>query len=77
MKYAVGLRRHDIIPSFIKIGSGIQKLLGDTYIDTHKDSKVVSYVYFYFFKNNERMLILLFVHYKESRLKRYEGFVTE
>jgi hypothetical protein len=35
------------VPSFIKIGSGIQKLLrGDTqthrHTDTHKDSKVIS-----------------------------------
>jgi hypothetical protein len=28
------------VPSFIKIGSGIQKLIGG--IHTHKDSKVIS-----------------------------------
>jgi hypothetical protein len=37
------------IPSFIKIGSGIQKLLGgDAHIDT--DSTVIPYAYFYFFQ---------------------------
>jgi hypothetical protein len=30
------------VPSFIKIGSGIQKLIGAGYTDTHTDSKVIS-----------------------------------
>jgi hypothetical protein len=30
------------LPSFIKIGSGIQKLLRGGFADTHTDSKVIS-----------------------------------
>jgi hypothetical protein len=33
------------IPSFIKIGSGVQKLIGEGYTDTHTDSNVISYAY--------------------------------
>jgi hypothetical protein len=36
------------IPSFITIGSGIQKLIGGTH--RHTDSMVISYDYFHFFK---------------------------
>jgi hypothetical protein len=41
MKYAVEMGSGDMIyiPSFIKIGSGIQKLIGG---DTHTGSKVIS-----------------------------------
>jgi hypothetical protein len=38
------------VPSFIKIGSGIQKLIGGT------DSNVISYDYVYFLKNKESRL---------------------
>jgi hypothetical protein len=30
------------IPSFIKIGSGIQKFMGDTYTDRERDTNVIS-----------------------------------
>jgi hypothetical protein len=30
------------VPSFIKIGSGVQNLIGEGYTDTHTDSKVIS-----------------------------------
>jgi hypothetical protein len=30
------------VPSFIKIGSGIHKLIGGGYTDTHRDSNVMS-----------------------------------
>jgi hypothetical protein len=30
------------VPSFIKIGSGVQKLIGGGYTHTHKDSNVIS-----------------------------------
>jgi hypothetical protein len=48
MKYAVEMGSDAMIyiPIFIKIGSGIQKLMGDT--QTH--SVVISKAYFYFFK---------------------------
>jgi hypothetical protein len=36
------------IPSFIKIGSGIQTSMVS--IHRHTDSKVIAYEYFYFFK---------------------------
>jgi hypothetical protein len=45
MKYTVEMASDGMIyiPSFIKVGSGIQKLLrGDTHTDTHTDSKVIS-----------------------------------
>jgi hypothetical protein len=47
------------VPSFIKIGSGIQKLMGGggRYVDTHTDSKVISQAYLYFFQNKENRLI--------------------
>jgi hypothetical protein len=44
------------VPSFIKIGSGIQKLIaGYTYrhMYTHTDRKVISKAYFYFFKRRK------------------------
>jgi hypothetical protein len=49
MKYAVEICSGTMIciPSFIMTGRGIQKLLGR---DTHTDNKVISYIYFYFFK---------------------------
>jgi hypothetical protein len=54
MKYAVEMGSDVMIyiPSFIKIGSGIQKLMGarDIHADRHTDSKVISYAYYYFFK---------------------------
>jgi hypothetical protein len=33
------------VPSFIKIGSGIQKLIGRIYRHTHTDSNVISYFF--------------------------------
>jgi hypothetical protein len=36
------------IPSFIKIGSGVQMLIGGIY--THRDSNVISQAYFIFSK---------------------------
>jgi hypothetical protein len=47
MKYAIeiGSGATKYIPGFIKIGSGIQKLM-----HRHTDSIVISWVYFYFFK---------------------------
>jgi hypothetical protein len=30
------------VPSFMKIGSGVQKLIGGGYTDTHTDSNVIS-----------------------------------
>jgi hypothetical protein len=50
MKYGVetgsGALIH--IPSFIKTGSGIQKLIRGTY--RHKDSMEIAYAYFHFSK---------------------------
>jgi hypothetical protein len=46
------------IPSFIKIVSGIQKLISGIYIQTHTQSKVISQAYIYFFQNNESRLKL-------------------
>jgi hypothetical protein len=43
------LRRCDLKPSFIKIGSDIQKLSGGIHIQTH--SKAASRDYFYFLQN--------------------------
>jgi hypothetical protein len=43
--------RYEYIPSFIKIGSGVQKLIGE--IHRHRDSMVISQAYFYFFKIRE------------------------
>lgn len=37
------------IPSFIKISSSIQKLLGGRHMQIHAQSKVISYAYFIFF----------------------------
>jgi hypothetical protein len=50
MKYAVeiGSGAMIYILSFIKTGSGIQKLLG--WIHRHRDCKVISKAHFYFFK---------------------------
>jgi hypothetical protein len=55
MKYAVNMASGEMvyIPTFIKIGSGLQKLLGgytDTNTHTHTHTKVISQAYFYFFK---------------------------
>jgi hypothetical protein len=36
------------VPSFIRTGSGIQKLIAG--IHRHRDGKVISLAYFYFFK---------------------------
>jgi hypothetical protein len=49
MKYAIerGSGVMIYIPSFIKIGSGIQKLMWG---DTHTDSMVNALAYFHFFK---------------------------
>jgi hypothetical protein len=42
---------HDITPNFVKISLGIRKLMrGDTEAHRHTDSKVISLVYFHFFK---------------------------
>jgi hypothetical protein len=62
MKYAIEIVSGAMIciQSFIKIGSGIQKLIGG--IHRHTDSMVISQAYFHFFQN------------KESRLKR-NGYV--
>jgi hypothetical protein len=50
MKYSVKMDSGDMIyiPSFIKTGSGIQKLIGG--INRHTHSMVISYAYFHFFK---------------------------
>jgi hypothetical protein len=51
MKYAteMGSNAMIYIPSFIKIGSAIQKLkVGE--VHRHTDRKVISYAYLYFFK---------------------------
>jgi hypothetical protein len=56
MKYAVkmGSGAMIYIPSFMKIGSGIQKLIGGiqryTDIQTHTESMEIAYAYFHFFK---------------------------
>jgi hypothetical protein len=50
-----GLRCHDIatyIPSFIKTGSSIQKLIREG-IHRHTDSMLIAQAYFYFFKMRE------------------------
>jgi hypothetical protein len=46
----MGLGAGICVPSFIKIGSGIQKLIGDTQTHTniHTDSNLISEVYFIF-----------------------------
>jgi hypothetical protein len=51
MKYAaeIGSGAMICIPSFIKIGSGIQKLI-ERGIHRHTDSMVISYAYFNPFK---------------------------
>jgi hypothetical protein len=54
------VKRASVGPSFIKIGSGVQKSLG-RYTNTYAASNVISYAYFYF----------LF-HSKENRLKKRE-----
>jgi hypothetical protein len=52
MKYAVemGSSAMIYIPSLIKIGSAIQKLVGKGEIHRHTDSMEIAKVYFYFFK---------------------------
>jgi hypothetical protein len=54
MKYAIhmGSGAMMYIPSFIKIGSGLQKIIGGEDMQTqgHTDSMVISYAYFYFSK---------------------------
>jgi hypothetical protein len=48
------------IPSFIKFGSGIERLLeGDTHADTDRDSKVISYTNIYFLKKKIRLKLCL------------------
>jgi hypothetical protein len=49
MKYAVEMGSGAVmyIPSFIKIGSSIQNLVGE--IHRHTDSKEIAYACFYFF----------------------------
>jgi hypothetical protein len=44
MNYAVVMATDSMIhtPSFKKVGSGIQKLLGGIHIQTHTQSKVIS-----------------------------------
>jgi hypothetical protein len=58
MKYAVemGSGAMIYIPSFIKIGSGIQKLMGGIHIQTHR-------------QQGDLINLLLFFRNKESRLK--------
>jgi hypothetical protein len=53
MKYAVevGSDATIYVPNFIKIGSGIEKLIGRGNAQTH-----ISYAYFYFFQNKESRL---------------------
>jgi hypothetical protein len=52
MKYSVEMSScvmiYSYIPSFIKIGSGVQNLIGG--IHRHTDSMVISQACFYFFK---------------------------
>jgi hypothetical protein len=54
MKYAVemssGAKIHVYIPSFIKIGSRIRRLIGGGGIHRHTDSMEIAYAYFYFSK---------------------------
>jgi hypothetical protein len=52
MKYAVKMGSNAMIymQSFIKIGSGIQKLMGVGEIHRHTDSKMISQAYFIFAK---------------------------
>lgn len=54
MKYILetGLGAMIYIRSFIKIGWGVKNLTGNT----HTDSKVISYAYFYVFQNKKSML---------------------
>jgi hypothetical protein len=40
--------------AMIQIGSGFQKLIGET--QTHTDGKAISEAYIYFFQNKERRL---------------------
>jgi hypothetical protein len=56
MKYAVvvGSGAMIYLPSFINIGSDIQKLLGG--IHRHTDSMEIAYVYFYFFFQNKEIV---------------------
>jgi hypothetical protein len=56
MKYTVemGLGAVMYIPSLIKIGSGIQKLIGGIHRDM--GSKVIAYAYFFIFKIKKNRL---------------------
>jgi hypothetical protein len=56
MKYAIEMGSGSLIyiPNFIKIGSGIQKLMGDTRRDRQHDDLIS---------------LLLFIQNKESKLK--------
>jgi hypothetical protein len=58
MKYTVEMGSGTMIyiPSFIKIGSGIQKLTGG--IHRHTDSMVISQAYFYFLNKESGLKIL-------------------
>jgi hypothetical protein len=58
MNYAVemGSSAMIYIPNFIKIGSGIQKLLRGIYIQTHR-------------QHGDLISLLIFFLYKESRLR--------
>jgi hypothetical protein len=61
MKYAVemgsGAMINVYVRSLIKIGSGIQKLIGG--IHRHTDSMMISQSYIYFFRNKESRLKML------------------
>jgi hypothetical protein len=54
------------IPSFIEIGSAIQKLIGGKHI--HTDSMVISYADFNFFENKESGLIKLTTIYNVQNI---------
>jgi hypothetical protein len=60
IKYVIGIGSGSMIvyiPSFIKIGSGLHKLYGDTQMLNIVDTKVIAKSYFYFFQNKENRLI--------------------
>jgi hypothetical protein len=59
MKYALEMGSGSVIyiPSFIKIGSGIQKLIGQTHIQTHREYRdCISLLLF--FQNKESGIII-------------------
>jgi hypothetical protein len=57
------------VPGFIKIGSGIQRLLGR--IHRHTGGKVISYARFNFFQNKESRLIMDTFHGKHVRFSTH------